>query len=264
MLEQGGYSGPQLFEKTLKLVKRYRTILDEDTTIMTNSNVSPRDTRSTPNDSKTENQKALAGDLMNELSEQKQATVSEDSQSRQELQGTEIISSQKPQGNSSSDIKSSKHDVAAPLSSIESDQVPTQDTIQPQPLPPGIADSQQFQDDIQPQPLPPGISDESIQPQPLPPGVNDEIQPQPLPPGVNDEIQPQPLPPGTQRKIIFASGGITNGKQALEVLEAGANVAMVYSTLVYRGVGSITRIKAEMREEMKKAERRKRSELKSR
>lgn len=53
-----------------------------------------------------------------------------------------------------------------------------------------------------------------------------------------------------QPKVIFATGGITNGKQALEVLNAGANVAMVYTALVYGGVGTISRIKDEMREEM--------------
>ena len=29
LLEEGGYSGPQLFEKTLALTRRYRTLLDE-------------------------------------------------------------------------------------------------------------------------------------------------------------------------------------------------------------------------------------------
>lgn len=59
-------------------------------------------------------------------------------------------------------------------------------------------------------------------------------------------------------KVIFATGGITNGKQALEVLNAGASVAMVYTALVYGGVGTISRIKDEMRQEIesKKKERR--------
>jgi dihydroorotate dehydrogenase len=55
-----------------------------------------------------------------------------------------------------------------------------------------------------------------------------------------------------QPKVIFATGGITNGKQALEVLNAGANVAMVYTALVYGGVGTVSRIKDEMREEMRR------------
>jgi hypothetical protein len=54
-----------------------------------------------------------------------------------------------------------------------------------------------------------------------------------------------------QAKVIFATGGITNGKQALEVLNAGASVAMIYTALVYGGVGTISRIKEEMREEIR-------------
>jgi dihydroorotate dehydrogenase len=50
--------------------------------------------------------------------------------------------------------------------------------------------------------------------------------------------------------VIFATGGITNGKQALEVLNAGASIAMVYTAMVYGGAGTVTRIKQEMREEI--------------
>lgn len=59
-------------------------------------------------------------------------------------------------------------------------------------------------------------------------------------------------------KVIFATGGITNGKQALEVLNAGASVAMVYTALVYGGAGTISRIKDEMREELKAKKSKKR------
>ena len=52
----------------------------------------------------------------------------------------------------------------------------------------------------------------------------------------------------SDRKVIFASGGITSGGQALQVLNAGASVAMVYTGLVYGGAGTIARIKAELRE----------------
>lgn len=53
-------------------------------------------------------------------------------------------------------------------------------------------------------------------------------------------------------KVIFATGGITNGKQALAVLNAGASVAMMYTGIVYGGVGTVTRVKQEMREERKR------------
>lgn len=49
------------------------------------------------------------------------------------------------------------------------------------------------------------------------------------------------------QKVIFATGGIKNGEQALEVLNAGASVAMVYTGMVYGGAGTVTRMKGEMR-----------------
>ena len=50
-------------------------------------------------------------------------------------------------------------------------------------------------------------------------------------------------------KVVFATGGVTNGGQAVELLKAGASVAMVYTALVYGGSGTISRIKDEMRHE---------------
>ncbi|KAK2597385.1 Dihydroorotate dehydrogenase (quinone), mitochondrial [Conoideocrella luteorostrata] len=50
-----------------------------------------------------------------------------------------------------------------------------------------------------------------------------------------------------KQKLLFATGGITNGEQALQVLNAGASIAMVYTGLVYGGSGTVTRIKSEMR-----------------
>lgn len=55
---------------------------------------------------------------------------------------------------------------------------------------------------------------------------------------------------GDQQKVIFASGGITTGQQALKVLNAGASLAMVYTGMVYGGSGTVTRIKREMRKEL--------------
>ncbi|OAX78802.1 hypothetical protein ACJ72_06887 [Emergomyces africanus] len=56
-------------------------------------------------------------------------------------------------------------------------------------------------------------------------------------------------------KVIFASGGITDGEQASKALKAGANVAMLYTGLVYGGSGTITRMKEEMRETGKGTEK---------
>ncbi len=53
---------------------------------------------------------------------------------------------------------------------------------------------------------------------------------------------------GQERKVIFATGGITNGAEALGVLQAGASVAMIYTALIFGGVGTISKMKAEMRD----------------
>lgn len=59
------------------------------------------------------------------------------------------------------------------------------------------------------------------------------------------------VPTFKEKKVIFATGGITNGAQALEMREAGADVAMVYTGMVYGGPGTVTRIKDEMKEGIK-------------
>lgn len=51
----------------------------------------------------------------------------------------------------------------------------------------------------------------------------------------------------SSQKVIFASGGITNGQQCLDALNAGASLCQIYTAMMYGGVGSITRMKAEIR-----------------
>ncbi|KAF2207719.1 hypothetical protein CERZMDRAFT_115062 [Cercospora zeae-maydis SCOH1-5] len=52
-------------------------------------------------------------------------------------------------------------------------------------------------------------------------------------------------------KVIFATGGITNGEQCLQILNAGASVCQVYTAMMYGGTGTITRMKGEMRAELR-------------
>ncbi|KAK6529676.1 Dihydroorotate dehydrogenase (quinone), mitochondrial [Arthrobotrys megalospora] len=49
-------------------------------------------------------------------------------------------------------------------------------------------------------------------------------------------------------KEIWASGGVSTGQDALEVLKEGAGVVGVYTAMVYGGVGTIGRIKEEIRD----------------
>lgn len=69
------------------------------------------------------------------------------------------------------------------------------------------------------------------------------------PPTESDKV---PAVSNSPRKVIFASGGITNGEQARAALDAGASVAMMYTGLVYGGIGTVTRVKQELRELQKK------------
>jgi dihydroorotate dehydrogenase len=68
------------------------------------------------------------------------------------------------------------------------------------------------------------------------------------PPSIQDPSKA--LGANHEPKVIFATGGITNGKQALEVLNAGASVAQIYTALIYGGVGTVSRIKREMKNEI--------------
>jgi dihydroorotate dehydrogenase len=68
--------------------------------------------------------------------------------------------------------------------------------------------------------------------------------------------EPTPKKPeALQQKVIFASGGIVNGEQALQILNAGASVAMVYTALVYGGAGTISNLKDEMKDALNKSKK---------
>jgi dihydroorotate dehydrogenase len=60
------------------------------------------------------------------------------------------------------------------------------------------------------------------------------------------------VPTFKERKTVFATGGITNGEQAFKMAQAGADLSMVNTALVYGGAGTVTRIKEEMRNEVHK------------
>ncbi|KAJ5529563.1 hypothetical protein N7527_002956 [Penicillium freii] len=72
------------------------------------------------------------------------------------------------------------------------------------------------------------------------------------PPSATDSEKSVEKVSNLPRKVIFASGGITTGKEAREALKAGASVAMMYTGVVYGGVGTVTRVKQELREELQK------------
>ena len=219
ILEQGGYSGPQLFERTVSLVKRYRKFLDEgviqsqksttDNTDSKNSSVilskslTNVNTKKQHGKSQTENADTTTQRI--------EATVERDLPYLKEPNPEITTSQSQPlirlpeRNNPFSSEKSKTSDLPALSASSHIDQLPGAKTL-------GLP------------------SPKSSSPEPSTAEPNASSTP----------------------KIIFATGGITNGKQALEVLNAGASVAMIYTALVYGGVGTISRIKDELRTEIHK------------
>ena len=202
-MEHGGYSGPQLFEKTKSMVKRYRRVLDDG--------LYQHEQRSALSSSK-----AYSQDSSNEAQEKSfagkiDATIRRDEAQLKPLRGGETKSDQQPllrlpaRNDPQNPVDTGSHGAPAYSNSHHLDQVPS--NMEPQ-----IREISQ-----------PSSSDDTNFSFPV------------------------------AQKVIFATGGITNGKQALEVLNAGASVAMVYTALVYGGVGTISRIKGEMREEIRQA-----------
>lgn len=84
--------------------------------------------------------------------------------------------------------------------------------------------------------------------------LDDGLQASPDSSSPSQENPKSQQPENLRGKVIFASGGITNARQVLEVLDAGASVAMLYTYLVYGGAGTITNLKRELRSEMRKIE----------
>lgn len=200
MGEQGGYSGPQLFERTVALVKRYRKTLDDGMQ-------RKPDPVSTP----TQQSKSPDEDSRNQVADQIEATVQRDqTRLNNSTEKAETASKSQPLVR-----LPARHD---PSSSDNSDPNPT---ASPAITHPSQLPQTQFNTSSQSDLLP--LSSSPILP---------------------DE--------GPKRKIIFASGGITNERQVQEVLAAGSSVALLYTALVYGGVGTVSSIKGGLEEEMKK------------
>ena len=234
LLEQGGYSGPQLFSRTVSLVRKYRRLLDNGM----HSDL-PKPTESSSMSPKSKQKPAVAGNssdksTMNNkeetVADKIQATVQRDlTNLKDSTPEAEAKSKSQPlirlpaRNNPFSSTTSSTEDAPALSSSSHIDQLSSSDR---DPQSKSAASSLSVS-----LPIPsssPISSDTNVATKSTP-----------------------PTPSTRNQKVIFATGGITNGKQALEVLEAGASVAQIYTALVYSGVGTISRIKDEMRQEMK-------------
>lgn len=190
LTEMGGYSGPQMFERTLGLVGRYRQRLD----------VPPP---------KQEEEKKAPMQEQQSKSSPPPSTASSD------------LSSDPADASTQRDIQRLK-----PLT-LEADEASDQP----------LAKLPERHSDL----VPPSTSAAPTLPTSPPPASSSSNSPY---------TSPEP-------KVIFATGGITNGEQCLQILNAGASVCQIYTAMMYGGVGTVTRMKGEMREGMYNGKERK-------
>jgi dihydroorotate dehydrogenase len=185
LTEVGGYSGPQMFDRTLALVKRYRAGLDHGPPEENTSNESQK-TEPAP----TKEQSPAEASVQRDAKHLKPQTPEAEAESKQPL----IKLPENPLSSSAAQGKASEaaSDVPSPVQAVKN--------------------------------------------------------------AVKKAVSSD-APSSDAPKVIFATGGITNGEQCLQILNAGASVCQVYTAMMYGGVGTITRIKSEMREEMNKSKR---------
>ena len=232
LLEQGGYSGPQLFERTVSLVKRYRRLLDEGLDVDSGkpSGVPKPSESSEPKLSEgpvrqsstipakgTSTADKIEATIQRDVANLKSATPEAEAESK-----SQPLLRLPARNSLSSPATHSPNDLPALSSSSHLDQLSSSDRDTPAPM----------------------TSTSTSQTSPtLSSSLTSSRSP----------TSPRSAPSSSSTakpKVIFCTGGITNGKQLLEVQQAGAQLGMIYTHLVYGGVGVISRMKAEMREEI--------------
>lgn len=227
LLETGGFSGPHLFDRTASLVQRYRKLLTEK----------PAESEPPP----AAPPKASA--LRAEAEKIKEALASSSGETSSSSQpdavttsvDTDVVPLQPPTESSGSEKQ--------PLFQLPNERYYDESKEE--------KDKSSSDDGPPPTESATQLVDERGRLMAIQEAI-ERLPPREQRDAVDRLETPIHLPRNDQPKVIFATGGITNGKQALEVLNAGANVAMVYTALVYGGVGTISRIKDEMREEMRR------------
>lgn len=202
--ETGGYSGPQMFQRTLSLVKRYRQKLDqgpvEDEPLATQPSP-PRNFEHNPVDVSLHEEAERINSPKSEITNGgEQQLPTQPSEQHSDLP--------KPQTQNFSPITSAVMGESSKRSNLSSSSDDT--TLTPY---------------------------ASMGPTTPPPSL-------PL----SNESHSADKGKDFEPKVIFATGGITNGEQCLQILNAGASVCQIYTAMMYGGVGTITRMKGEMRE----------------
>lgn len=272
LLEQGGYSGPQLFERTVNLVKRYRRLLDDGTRQsqqqppISSQSQSLSDSPSVTSSPSSTSAQPKRDDAQKDLAQRIEATVQRDMANMKES-NTDSVSGSRSQPLirlpvRNNPFSSEKADPEAPVAlstSTHLDQLPLTDN-NPSAMSPSLAERIEpsgerglpnVEDSIAE-----AEADSKSRPLRAPPAANQPLvsntpksDDAPLT-NVTSDVSPPPSddtsretalsslpppsspPPASTSKVIFCSGGITSGSQALEVLNAGASVAMVYTAMV--------------------------------
>lgn len=227
LTEVGGYSGPQMFERTLNLVKRYRSKLDQG----------PPEEAQNLSRSQQQIQSTLEPSERRAASQLKRGNVDEsvkrDQQRLKPLTAEAEQESQQPlfqipDRHKSNPTQAKSLGEATEAHSISSGSPPN--------IPPeteGMASS--------PREAAGGAIKKVL---------NAAEKPKAAVEKAVSKASPTPSP-SPASKVIFATGGITNGEQCLEILNAGASLCQIYTAMMYGGVGTVTRMKTEMREAIK-------------
>lgn len=257
MLETGGYSGPQLFERTVALVKKYRTALDKG-----------------PNETKPEPKKIESAPKQAEKSEFQLETEAMKEKIRSQLYAPSDKSQTAAPNSLDAETKSSiENSVERDLKNLKPKtdsadkntrdqsiiQIPDQHIPYPHESTPSASASRSVSSSASSASTSSSTTTTAAETKAAFSAVEPALGA--APDAAEKMLSPKPSKKTSlstpaeldtnKEKVIFATGGITNGKQALEVLNAGASVAMVYTAMVYGGAGTITRIKQEMRDEIR-------------
>ncbi|KAI4190927.1 MAG: hypothetical protein LQ346_004831 [Caloplaca aetnensis] len=224
MLEQGGYSGPQTFDRTVALVKRYRKMLDEGS-YLKNENESPPPP---PGQTLTETQVPPGASVSFPLETQKET--------HPPTTDKEIDDSV---ARDKEHLKPQTAEADAESKSQSIFRIP--DRNNPFSSPSNAIDTAEASSSGETEHLTSSASTDTM----------------PSPSSSPTSSAPSPPSPSSSRdrKVIFATGGVSTGADALRLLAAGADVAQIYTALVYGGIGTVSKIKEEMRDELKRQQR---------
>jgi dihydroorotate dehydrogenase len=242
LTEVGGYSGPQMFERTLNLVKRYRSKLDQGPPEEPEESSPPKKQQQKQPQAESKSAQPSTSSKLDEIdaSAQRDAKrLKPDTPEAEQESKQPLI--QIPDRHTST----STAEKAAALPESSSAKVPTSGTSPS--TPPKLQEGEKGSErevveaNLKKITQTGGASESSSSSSSVDKPTPAEKTPKSKKPAKKEDLTP---------KVIFATGGITNGEQCLEILNAGASVCQVYTAMMYGGVGTITRIKSEMRSAM--------------